>query len=152
MKALQPDSLLDHRPGRWPQQKQETPINILFVGNSFTYFWNMHIPKIGKTIAHKQDIDRRFLFLLRPASWAMIKKRVRLKRFHGTSRGWLLTLIVLCTSFPRLRRRRSRPPTTASAKPRVHNTPDRQITLGRAMSLHCNGSWMSAVLGLSALL
>ena len=40
----------------------------------------------------------------------------------------------------------------ASAKPPVHNTPDQQITLGKEKSLHCNGSQMSAVLGLSALL
>ena len=97
-----------------------------------------------------KGLDSAFLRPLRPASWAMIKRRVRWKRFHGTSRGWLLTLIVLCTSFPRPRRRRSGQPMTASAEPRVHNTSDRQITPGK--SLHCNGSCMSAVLGLSALL
>ena len=47
---------------------------------------------------------------------------------------------------------RNRRPMRASAKPRVHNTPNLDITLTKAKSQHCNGSWMSAVLGLLALL
>ena len=62
------------------------------------------------------------------------------------------TLIVLCTSFPRPRRKHSRAPMAASAKPPVHNTTDQQITSGKEKSLNCNGLQMSVVLGLSALL
>lgn len=36
-------------------QEKQGPINILFVGNSFTYFWNM--PQLVEAMAETQGVD-----------------------------------------------------------------------------------------------